>query len=195
MRFSKTFGKRRFIVRDNNKVNMICHQTPGENFNLAALCFFLYKLQIGSSIAIAFKNIHRSYTTLCNVMWVSDCYYSRYSGHGELFRQLCCLFQEKYVLCPYAVTTAYSSGLKSRPGSYPLTPVVQGSGVGAIWGRKFPIGKPAGRNASEPTGSLVKLIWRCRPCGQKGKAEVQRREQRRWPERSLGVAGSACWRR
>jgi ABC-type phosphate transport system substrate-binding protein len=33
------------------------------------------------------------------------------------------------VLCPYAVTTAYSNGLKSRPGSYPFTPVVQGSGV------------------------------------------------------------------
>ena len=30
---------------------------------------------------------------------------------------------------PYAVTTALSNGLKSRPGSYPCTPVVQGSGV------------------------------------------------------------------
>ena len=59
--------------------------------------------------------------------------------------------------CPFAVTTVLSCGLKSRPGSYPYAPVVQGSGVRAIGGRKFPIGKAAGRNASEPTGSLVKL--------------------------------------
>ena len=61
------------------------------------------------------------------------------------------------MLCPFAVTTVSSSGLKSRPGSYPFTPVVQGSGARVIGGRKFPIGKAAGRNASEPTGSLVKI--------------------------------------
>jgi hypothetical protein len=33
--------------------------------------------------------------------------------------------------------------------------VVQGSGVGVIRGREFPIGKVSGRNASEPTRSLV----------------------------------------
>jgi hypothetical protein len=33
--------------------------------------------------------------------------------------------------------------------------IVQGSGVLVTGGRKFPIGKAAGRNASEPTSSLV----------------------------------------
>ena len=33
--------------------------------------------------------------------------------------------------------------------------VVQGSGIGVIRGREFPIGKAAGRNASEPISSLV----------------------------------------
>ena len=51
-----------------------------------------------------------------------------------------------------------SYGLKSRPGSCPFTPVVQGSGVLVTGGRKFPIGKAAGRNASEPISSLVKLM-------------------------------------
>ena len=51
-----------------------------------------------------------------------------------------------------------SHGFKSRPGSCPYTPVAQGSGVLATGGRKFPIGKAAGRNASEPRCSLVKLM-------------------------------------
>jgi len=51
-----------------------------------------------------------------------------------------------------------SNGLKSRPGNYPYAPVVQGSGVLVTGGRKFPIGKAAGRNASEPGCSLVKLM-------------------------------------
>ena len=48
-----------------------------------------------------------------------------------------------------------SCGLKSRPRSCPYTLVVQGSGVLATGGREFPIGKAAGRNASEPRCSLV----------------------------------------
>jgi hypothetical protein len=51
-----------------------------------------------------------------------------------------------------------SNGLKSRPGSYPFAPVVQGSGVLVTEGREFPIGKAAGRNESEPGCSLVNLI-------------------------------------
>ena len=51
-----------------------------------------------------------------------------------------------------------SNGLKSRPGNYPYTPVVQGSGVRAIRGRKFPIGKAAGRNESNLISSLVTII-------------------------------------
>ncbi|KIE18560.1 hypothetical protein DS62_13990 [Smithella sp. SC_K08D17] len=53
-----------------------------------------------------------------------------------------------------------------------FTPVVQGSGVLVTRGRKFPIGEAAGRNASEPTSSLVKLKRRCRPSGQMGKADA-----------------------
>jgi hypothetical protein len=48
-----------------------------------------------------------------------------------------------------------SDGLKSRPGNYPFAPVAQGSGVLVTGGRKFPIGKAVGRNASEPRCSLV----------------------------------------
>ena len=75
-----------------------------------------------------------------------------------------------YVCCPYAVTTGYSCGLKSRPGNYPCAPVVQGSGVLATGGRKFPIGKAAGRNASEPTCSLVKLFEDPDPVDRWGRA-------------------------
>ena len=48
-----------------------------------------------------------------------------------------------------------SYGLKSRPGNCPYTPVAQGSGVLVTGCRKFPAGKAAGRNASEPRCSLV----------------------------------------
>jgi hypothetical protein len=48
-----------------------------------------------------------------------------------------------------------SCGLKSRPGNCPYTSVAQGSGVLVTGCRKFPIGKAAGRNASEPRCSLV----------------------------------------
>jgi hypothetical protein len=51
-----------------------------------------------------------------------------------------------------------SYGLKSRPGSCPCAPVAQGSGVLATGGREFPAGKAAGRNASEPTRSLVNML-------------------------------------
>ena len=51
-----------------------------------------------------------------------------------------------------------SNGLKSRPGSCPFILVAQGSGVRVTGGRKFPNGKAAGRNASEPARSLVKLF-------------------------------------
>jgi len=60
--------------------------------------------------------------------------------------------------CPFAVTTVCSSGLKSRPGNCPYAPVAQGSGVLATGGREFPIGKAAGRNASEPVRSLVNTV-------------------------------------
>jgi len=51
--------------------------------------------------------------------------------------------------------SSMSSGLKSRPRSCPYTLVAQGSGIGVIRGREFPIGKVSGRNESEPTSSLV----------------------------------------
>ena len=41
--------------------------------------------------------------------------------------------------------------------------VVQGSGVGVIWGREFPIDKVAGRNASEPRYSLEIIIGEADP--------------------------------
>jgi 4-hydroxy-tetrahydrodipicolinate synthase len=48
-----------------------------------------------------------------------------------------------------------SCGLKFRPRSCPYALVAQGSGVLATGGREFPIGKAAGRSASEPRRSLV----------------------------------------
>ena len=48
-----------------------------------------------------------------------------------------------------------SSGLKSRERSCPYTFLAPGSGVRVIGCRKFPKGKAAGRNASEPGRSLV----------------------------------------
>ena len=48
-----------------------------------------------------------------------------------------------------------SSGLKSRERSCPYAFLAPGSGVRVIGGREFLMGKAAGRNASEPTCSLV----------------------------------------
>jgi len=51
----------------------------------------------------------------------------------------------------------------------PFAPVVQGSGVLATGGRKFPMVKAAGRNASEPICSLVKLIGDADPVDRWGR--------------------------
>lgn len=56
---------------------------------------------------------------------------------------------------PFAVIGGISSGLKSRERSCPYAFLAPGSGVRVIGGRKFPKGKAAGRNASEPRRSLV----------------------------------------
>ena len=55
----------------------------------------------------------------------------------------------------FAVIGGISSGLKSRERSCPYTFLAPGSGVRVIGCRKFPKGKAAGRNASEPRRSLV----------------------------------------
>jgi len=57
---------------------------------------------------------------------------------------------------PYAVTVEYLAGLSPVRGIVRFAPVVQGSGVLVTEGRKFPIGKATGRNASEPGCSLVR---------------------------------------
>ena len=56
---------------------------------------------------------------------------------------------------PFAVIGGISRGLKSRERSCPYTFLAPGSGVRVIGCRKFPKGKAAGRNASEPRRSLV----------------------------------------
>ena len=55
----------------------------------------------------------------------------------------------------YAVTVEYLTGSSPVRGIVRFVPVAQGSGVLATEGRKFPIGKAAGRNESEPRCSLV----------------------------------------
>ena len=52
----------------------------------------------------------------------------------------------KYGECPYAVTVEYLTGLSPVRGIIRFASVVQGSGVLVTEGRKFPIGKAAGRN-------------------------------------------------
>ncbi|KFZ44453.1 hypothetical protein DS62_01360 [Smithella sp. SC_K08D17] len=61
-------------------------------------------------------------------------------------------------------------------------------------GRKFPIGEAAGRNAREPTSSLVKLKRRCRPSGQMGKAEVAGRETEAVRGIFRGSKGGMLWK-
>ena len=58
---------------------------------------------------------------------------------------------------PIAVIGDITSGLKSRERSCPYAFLAPGGGVRVIGGRKFPKGKAAGRNASEPRRSLVTL--------------------------------------
>ncbi len=78
--------------------------------------------------------------------------------------------QDKNVVCPFAVTTSCSSGFKSRPRSCPYTLVAQESGVVVTRGRKFSIGKVAGRNESEPIGSLEKQIREADPVDRRGRS-------------------------
>ena len=59
--------------------------------------------------------------------------------------------------------TGTSLWIKSRERSCPYAFLVPGSGVRVIGGRKFPKGKAAGRNASEPRRSLVTLIGEADP--------------------------------
>ena len=80
---------------------------------------------------------------------------------------------------PVRSNSLMSSELKSRPRSCPYTSVAQGSGVLVTGGRKFPIGKAAGRNESEPGCSLVKqsedadpVDTRGRPLSQAGRTEA-----------------------
>ncbi len=73
------------------------------------------------------------------------------------------------VVCPFAVTTSCSSGFKSRPRSCPYTLVAQESGVVVTRGRKFSIGKVAGRNESELVCSLVKQSGEADPMVRRGR--------------------------
>jgi hypothetical protein len=75
--------------------------------NLAALRFFFYKPQIGISVAIAFKNIHRTYTTLYDVMWISDSYYSRYARHGKRLEHYTAFFKRNTCYVPGIPTSLF----------------------------------------------------------------------------------------
>ena len=75
--FSKTSGKRSFFLRNGDEVNMICHETPGENFYPETLCLFLDKLQVAAPIRIALENSHRADTPLSEVVRITDGDYSR----------------------------------------------------------------------------------------------------------------------
>ena len=54
-----------------------------------------------------------------------------------------------------------------------MHPVVQGSGVLVTEGRKFPIGKAAGRNESEPICSLVTTYEDADPVVRRGRPPSQ----------------------
>jgi len=62
-----------------------------------------------------------------------------------------------------------SNGFKSRPRSCPFASVAQESGVLVTEGRKFSIGKAAGRNTSEPIYSLVNLFGDADPLDTRGR--------------------------
>jgi len=64
-----------------------------------------------------------------------------------------------------------SIGLKSRPGSCPCASVAQGSSVLETGGCEFPIGKAAGRNASESICSLVNIVEEADPVDVWGRPE------------------------
>jgi len=63
-------------------MNMICHETPGENLNPETLCLFLDILQVAAPIFIALENSHRADTPLGDVVWITGNYYSRYTSHS-----------------------------------------------------------------------------------------------------------------
>ena len=75
--FSKTSGNRCFFPGHGDEVNMICHETPGENFYPETLCLFLDILQIAAPVRIALENSHRADTPLGEVVWITDSDYSR----------------------------------------------------------------------------------------------------------------------
>ncbi len=68
MGFTKSLGKRGFSVGYSNEMNMIGHKAPGKNISLKSLGLFFYELQILIPVVVAMKDVHRSNTTLGNMM-------------------------------------------------------------------------------------------------------------------------------
>jgi hypothetical protein len=85
----------------------------------------------------------------------TGCVDSGLPWHGIPLQIPILLCQLKNLRASVRSNNCLSYGLKSRPGNCPYTPVAQGSGVLVTGCRKFPAGKAAGRNASEPRCSLV----------------------------------------
>jgi hypothetical protein len=51
-----------------NEMNMVGHKAPRKNIRLKSLELFFYELQILIPVVVAMKDVHRSNTTLGNMM-------------------------------------------------------------------------------------------------------------------------------
>jgi len=137
---------------------MVRHETPGPDLNFIFLAPVCHQLDIGGIILVAEKGFLTTISSLGYMMWIANCYHSCNPSHGIVITGLMGLMNIAEInILSVRSNSLISSELKSRPRSCPYTSVAQGSGVLATGGRKFPIGKAAGRNESEPGCSLVKL--------------------------------------
>jgi hypothetical protein len=58
------------IVRNHDKMGMICHQAPSENLDREPFQFFAHEIEIGNPITIIIEDRNRSYAALRNVMGI-----------------------------------------------------------------------------------------------------------------------------
>ncbi len=77
----KRIGKRIFVMRHDNKMNMVIHETVCKDSNVEFSAVFGYKNQIMPSIGIVLEYILAVVTSLGNMMGIFRNNYSSYTRH------------------------------------------------------------------------------------------------------------------
>jgi hypothetical protein len=100
MSFAKSSRQRIPPLGNGNKMHMIGHKTPYQNFHLAPPHLGSQELQIRLAIFIGLKDIHGSNATLGNTVGIFRNNQSPYSSHSKQGIFFWASPSKKSVLCP-----------------------------------------------------------------------------------------------